>query len=393
MKLSTAFYYLGMIFPLSLVQIPIIGEIFPLLIILLSTLLVLNNPKISPLAIYVLSALLVAAYFSSIILARSVSWIFIFQQFLLLSSYLFLFSCSHIRENSFYLQKFGNGFLKVMPIITLFALFTFFFELGIADISGFGAYLGHPVAHGFLGEPKQFAGFIIAALALEFFRSNSFSNYRINLIHILLITVLFLTFSVSGILNGIILLFIIILLKSSWTFKCIVGLVSVLLGGELISSVAAVSNSNLLLTKLAAPLLYLPMDGIVLNFFLEKPTYLFFGLGFDAINIIPSLASQSGNIFEIYSSIMLFENLFKGQTAHFSPSILIIKVLSTFGVLGLVIFVALQIRFSWVSCIEDRLKRVLYAFLPFVIFVSYPIAMLLIVIANAYSFSSIGEKR
>ena len=393
MKLSTAFYYLGMIFPLSLVQIPIIGEIFPLLIILLSTLLVLNNTKISLLAIYVFSVMLVAAYFSSMILAPSVSGIFIFQQFLLLSSYLFLFSCSHVRENGFYLQKFGNGFLKAMPIITLFALCSFFFELGIGDISGFGAYLGHPVVHGFLGEPKQFAGFMIAALALEFFRSNSFSIYRINVIHLLFITALCLTFSVSGILNGIILLLIITFLKSSWTFKIIVALVTVVLGWMLISSVVADENSNLLLTKLSAPLLYLPMDGIVINFFVETPTYLFFGLGFDAINIIPSLSSRSGNVFEIYSRLMLFENLFEGQTAHFSSSILLIKILSTFGVLGLGIFVALQIRFSWVSCIGDRSKRTLYGFLPFVILVSYPIAMLLIVIANAYSFNSIGEKR
>ena len=179
MKLSTAFYYLGMIFPISLVQIPVVGEIFPLLIILLSTLLVLSNPKISPLAIYIFSAVLVVAYYVSIILSPSVSWIFVFQQCLLLCSYLFIYSCSHVRSNSFYLQKFGRGFLKVTPIVTLFALASFVFEWAIRDISGFGAYLGHPVVHGFLGEPKQFAGFMIAALVLEYFRSNSFSIYRV----------------------------------------------------------------------------------------------------------------------------------------------------------------------------------------------------------------------
>ena len=393
MKLSTAFYYLGMVFPLSLVPIPVVGEIFPFLIILLSILLVLSNPKISPLAIYVFSVMLMVAYFSSIILASSVSWLFIFQQWLLLSSYLFLFCCSHVRKNGFYLQKFGSGFLKVIPIITLFALCSFFFELGIGDISGFGAYLGHPVVHGFVAEPKQFAGFMIAALILEFFRSNSFSFYRIKVIHLLCVPALCLTFSVSGILNGIILLLIIIFLKSRWVFKIIIGLVTVALVGMLLIFVSAVVKNNLLLAKLTAPLLYLPMDGIVINFFLETPTYLFFGLGFDAINIIPSLASQSSNVVEIYSSLLLFEDLFKGQTAHFSASVLLIKILSTFGVLGLGIFVALQIRFSRVSCIGDRSKRTLYGFLPLIILVSYPVAMILIVIANAYSFSSIGEKK
>ena len=393
MKLSTAFYYLGMIFPISLVQIPVVGEIFPLLIILLSTLLVLSNPKISPLAIYIFSAVLVVAYYVSIILSPSVSWIFVFQQCLLLCSYLFIYSCSHVRSNSFYLQKFGRGFLKVTPIVTLFALASFVFEWAIRDISGFGAYLGHPVVHGFLGEPKQFAGFMIAALVLEYFRSNSFSIYRVKVTHVLYVTALILTFSVSGILNGFILLLTILFLKSRLAFTVIIGLVTLALGDTLLTFVATAGNDNLLFVKLLAPLLYLPLDGIVITFFLDTPIYLLFGLGFDAINTLPSLVSRNSDLAETYSSLLIFVELFEGKTAHYSPSTLLIKILSIFGGFGLGIFLALQIRFSRASDIKDRSKRALCGILPLVILVSYPIAMILIVTSNAFSFSSIREKK
>lgn len=393
MTLKKSFYYLGILSPFSLVQIPMIGELFPILIVLLAGLLLLSNPKVSPLAIYLFSAMPVVSFFVSVLLTSDNSWTYVFQQYLLLSCFLFIFTCSHREGNRFYFQQFGYGFLVISPIISSFGLLIFLFELLITDISEFGSYLGHPVVHGFLGEPKQFAALMIAALTLEFFLSTKFSIYQVKLKHLLYVITLILTFSVSGILNGVIILVVVIFLKSSFRSKIFIGSLVIASSAYIIQFAASQEPSNLLLVKIAAPLLFLPLDGLPVTFLSETPNYVPFGLGFDALRTIPSLALHNNTFTETYSRLEVFQELFDGDMVHFSPSIFQIKMLVTFGAWGLALLITFQMRFALLSCIEDRSKKILYAILPMIILISYPVTMLLLIVANSFSFRRTGGRK